>query len=74
MKQTETCVVILNRLARWRGSFNEVPVLVGANDAFSGKWSDRGAPFAWVTTADRILARAIRKHKDIHGASHRTTR
>jgi hypothetical protein len=41
-----------------------------AIDAFTSEWNDRAAPFAWVKTADEILAKAVRKTKDHSDASH----
>jgi hypothetical protein len=34
-------------------------------DTFASEWNDRAAPFVWVKTADQILAKAIRKPKEI---------
>jgi hypothetical protein len=38
-----------------------VRALVTAIDAFTSEWNDRAAPFAWVKTADEMLAKAVRK-------------
>jgi transposase len=70
MNQIEIWFGILTRQAIRRGSFNGVRALVTAIDAFTSEWNDRAAPFAWVKTADEILAKAVRKTKDHSDAPH----
>jgi transposase len=61
MNQLETCLSILTRAAIRRGSFGSVADLERAIDAFTSAWNDQAEPFAWVKTADQILAKAITK-------------
>lgn len=70
MNQIETWFGILTRQAVRRGSFNSVTELTRAIDEFTRAWNDRAAPFAWVKTADQILAKATRTPKDNSGAEH----
>lgn len=70
MNQIETWFSILTRQAIRRGSFASVDDLERAIDAFTSAWNENAAPFAWVKTADQILAKAIRKPKDNSGAVH----
>jgi transposase len=70
MNQIEIWFGILTRQALRRGSFNGVGALVAAIDAFTSEWNDRAAPFAWVKTADEILAKATRRVKDHSDAPH----
>ena len=70
MNQIETWFSILTRQAIRRGSFGSVDDLERAIDAFADAWNDHAAPFAWVKTADQILAKAIKKPKDNSGALH----
>jgi len=61
MNQIETWFSILTRQAIRRGSFHNVEQLTATIDDFTRNWNDRAAPFAWVKTADLILAKATRK-------------
>jgi transposase len=61
---------ILTRQAIRRGSFNGVHALIETIDAFTSEWNDRAAPFAWVKTADEILAEATWNAQDHSGARH----
>jgi transposase len=61
MNQVETWFGILTRQAIRRGSFGSVKELIAMIDAFTHQWNDGGSPFAWVKTADEILAKAVRK-------------
>ncbi len=70
MNQIETWFGILTRQALRRGSSGGVRALIAAIDAFTSQWNDQAAPFAWVKTADQILAKAIRKTKANSGAQH----
>lgn len=70
MNQIETWFSILTRQAIRRGSFGSVDDLERAIDAFTSAWNENAAPFAWVKTADQILAKATRKPKDNSGAVH----
>jgi len=62
MNQVETWFGILTRKAIRRGSFRSVKELVTMIDAFTRQWNEGSSPFAWVRTADEILAKAVRKH------------
>ena len=68
MNQIEIWFGILTRQAIRRGSFNGVRALIDAIDAFTSQWNDHATPFAWVKTADEILAKATRKAQDHSGA------
>jgi transposase len=61
MNQVETWFGILTRQAIRRGSFGSVKELVAMIDAFTRQWNDGASPFAWVKSADEILAKAVRK-------------
>lgn len=61
MNQVETWFAILTSQAVRRGSFNSVDALIKAIYRFIRAWNEDGQPFAWVKTADQILAKAIRK-------------
>ena len=61
MNQVETWFGILTRKAIRRGSFRSVKELVAMIDAFTRQWNEGSGPFAWVRTADEILAKAVRK-------------
>ncbi len=61
MNQIETWFGILSRQAIRRGSFGSVQELVARIDLFTGNWNAGATPFAWVKTADKILAKAVRK-------------
>jgi len=70
MNQIETWFSILTRQAIRRGSFGSVTALERTIDTFTSAWNDQAAPFAWVKTADQILAKATRKTKENSGAGH----
>ena len=61
MNQIETWFAILSRQAIRRGSFGSVKELIARIDLFTGNWNAGATPFAWVKTADEILAKAVRK-------------
>lgn len=61
LNQIETWFGILTRQAICRGTFGSVRALIAAIDTFTANWNDGGTPFTWVTTADEILAKAVRK-------------
>ena len=61
MNQIETWFGILSRQAIRRGSFGSVKELIDRIDLFTGNWNAGATPFAWVKTADEILAKAVRK-------------
>ncbi len=61
MNQIETWFGILSRQAIRRGSFRSVKELVSMIVAFTAQWNEGSTPFAWVKTADEILAKAVRK-------------
>jgi transposase len=61
MNQIETWFGILTRQAVRRGSFASVEELIAMIDAFTRQWNTGSSPFAWVKTADEILAKAVRK-------------
>ena len=70
MNQVETWFGILTRQALHRGSFGSVRELVTLIDAFTAQWNAGASPFAWVKTADEILAKAIRKHPATSDSGH----
>jgi transposase len=70
MNQIETWFSILTRQAVRRGSFGSVKDLSAAIDRFTKDWNEHATPFAWVKTADQILAKAVRKTKELSGAGH----
>src|SRR3972149_4959228 len=61
MNQVETWFGILSRQAIRRGSFESVRALIAAIERFTRPWNAGSSPFAWVKTADEILAKAVRK-------------
>jgi transposase len=61
MNQVETWFGILTSGAIRRGSFGSVKELRAMIDAFTRQWNEGSSPFAWVKTADQILAKAVRK-------------
>ncbi len=61
MNQIETWFGILSRQAIRRGSFGSVKELIAKIDLFTDNWNAGATPFAWVKTADEILAKAVRK-------------
>lgn len=70
MNQIETWFGILSRQAIRRGSFGSVKELIAGIDLFTGKWNAGATPFAWVKTADEILAKAVRKRPAISESRH----
>jgi len=61
MNQVETWFGILSRGAIRRGSFGSVKELIAKIYLFAANWNAGASPFAWVKTADEILAKAVRK-------------
>jgi hypothetical protein len=59
MNQVETWFGILTRQALRRGSFESVRALAAAIERFTREWKAGSGRFAWVKTADEILAKAI---------------
>jgi hypothetical protein len=39
-------------------------------NAFTTQWNEGSTPFAWVKTADQILAKAVRKPTTISESGH----
>ena len=70
MNQVETWFGILTRQAIRRGSFRSVKELVARIEAFTESWNSGALPFAWVKTADEILAKAVRKRPAISESGH----
>ena len=70
MNQIETWFGILSRQAIRRGSFRSVKELVAMIAAFTASWDEGSTPFAWVKTADQILAKAVRKPSTIGESGH----
>jgi transposase len=68
MNQVETWFSILTRQAIRRGSFESVRALTAAIERFTREWNAGTTPFAWVKTADEILAKAVRKAQADSGA------
>ena len=48
-----------------RGSFGSVKELIAKIYLFAANWNAGASPFAWVKTADEILAKAVRKRPAI---------
>ena len=61
MNQIETWFGILTRQAIRRGAFRSVKELVERIETFTAAWNAGTSPFAWVKSADEILAKAVRK-------------
>jgi transposase len=70
LDQVETWFSVLTRQAIRRGSFGSVKELVARIDAFTSSWNAGATPFAWVKTADEILAKAVRKPRAINESGH----
>ncbi len=70
MNQVETWFGILTRQAIRRGSFRSVKELVAMIEAFTQQWNTGSGPFAWVKTADEILAKAVRKPRTTSESGH----
>jgi transposase len=70
MNQIETWFGILSRQAIRRGSFRSVKELIAMINAFTRQWNEGSTPFAWVKTADQILAKAVRKPTTIGESGH----
>ena len=70
MNQVETWFGILTRQAIRRGSFRSVKELVARINAFTSAWNEGSGPFAWVRTADEILAKAVRKPRATSESGH----
>ena len=65
MNQVETWFGILTRQAIRRGTFRSVKELIARIEVFTASWNEGASPFAWVKTADQILAKAVRKRPAI---------
>ena len=61
MNQVETWFGILTRQAIRRGAFRSVTELIERIDTFIAARNAGASPFAWVKSADEILAKAVRK-------------
>ena len=61
LNQVETYFSIVHRKAIRRGVFRSVPHLKDAIQRFIDSWNPHRHPFAWVKTADEILAHANQK-------------
>ena len=61
MNQIEIWFGILSRQAIRQGSFRTVTEMIAMINAFTASWNEGSTPFAWVKTADQILAKAVRK-------------
>ena len=70
MNQVETWFGILTSQAIRRGSFRSVKELIAMIDAFTRQWNEGSSPFAWVKTADQILAKAVRKPRATSESGH----
>jgi transposase len=70
MNQIETWFGILSRGAIRRGSFGSVKELIAGIELFAATWNAGASPFAWVKTADEILAKAVRKRPAISESRH----
>ncbi len=70
MNQIETWFGILSRQAIRRGSFRSVKELIAMITAFTAQWNEGSTPFAWVKTADQILAKAVRKPRAMGESGH----
>jgi len=70
MNQVETWFGILTRQAIRRGSFRSVKELIAMIDAFTRQWNEGASPFVWTKTADRILAKAVRKPPATNESGH----
>jgi transposase len=70
MNQVETWFGILTRQAIRRGSFRSVKELVAMIESFTRSWNEGSSPFAWVRTADQILAKAVRKRPATYESGH----
>lgn len=65
MNQVEVWFSILQRRAINRGVFRSVAALIEAIDRFLAAWNERKKPFAWVKSAEQILAKADRQHSRV---------
>ena len=70
MNQVETWFGVLTRQAIRRGSFRSVKELIAMIDAFTRQWNEGASPFVWTKTADRILAKAVRKPPATNESGH----
>ena len=70
MNQVETWFSVLTRQAIRRGSFASVKELIAMIDTFTVNWNAGATPFAWVKTADEILAKAVRKPRATSESRH----
>lgn len=58
------------RQAIRRGSFRSVKELISMIATLAAQWNEGSTPFAWVKTADQILAKAVRKPRAISESGH----
>jgi transposase len=70
MNQVETWFGVLTRQAIRRGSYRSVKELIAMIDAFTRQWNEGASPFVWTKTADRILAKAVRKPPATNESGH----
>ena len=70
LNQIETWFSVLTRQAIRRGSFRSVQELITLIDTFTRNWNAGATPFAWVKTADEILAKAVRKPRAFSESGH----
>lgn len=65
MNQVEVWFSILQRRAINRGVFTSVSALIAAIERFLTAWNTRKKPFAWVKSAEQILAKANRQRSGV---------
>jgi transposase len=70
LNQVETWFSVLTRQAIRRGSFGSVKELIARITAFTDRWNAGASPFAWVKTADEILAKPVRKAQATNESRH----
>ena len=58
---------LITQQAIRRGSFPKVKELISKNNSFVKHYNDNTSPFAWVATAESILAKIARLCKRISG-------
>lgn len=60
MNMVEVWFGILTNQAIRRGSFDSVPILIGAIKAFLARWKEQAKPFVWTKPPEEILAKAVK--------------
>lgn len=65
MNQVETWFSLLQRRAIERGVFTSLAALLDAIQRFLDGWNDTKKPFAWVKSAEQILAKADRQRSTV---------